>query len=473
MKTKLKNFSSKWGLFNILMLLVCALCFIFGGFEAGVVMAVVVAGGIPEPNYGDAVLDDAGVMFEGEVSLTEASQRAPELISKHFVKEVIRIGAGKYPTMSLIHGRYFLEKKKTKDHIIQVSRITTPPVQITTASAVTNSMQNSELVEMDFGTGNSIINLGQTIIFPTIKGFKKDGTTRANTCLQCRVMGRNNGKLLLKAVDCGQKVGAIFTLPLIPAGTMALRSDRIGTETQLRSEPFGIAPSPTDYFVAKKLIEFQTTGWYDSATKNIKWERDDIKEAALIEFMRTSAPSFWLGTQAEIIAPEYTSNQLEKAYYTGGLISQASRDLNLGGTLDIKALLNLQKIAFSDNNSSREKYFAMGDELAPRMQELVFNTPGLSYNTYKDTKLGINMTEVVFFGGKSIKFIEEDSLNDCGLNDYGFVLDPAHVSVYSYGYEFLPLDGRKTQTRDVKGLSVIEESVNILTNQEAHVVVKL
>jgi hypothetical protein len=268
-------------------------------------------------------------------------------------------------------------------------------------------------------------------------------------------------------------VGGVKTIPSLAAGTKALRGDRIGTETQIRTEQFGILPSPTDYFVPKKLIEFGTSGWYDNATKNIRWGNGEIKESAMTEMLRTSAPAFWIGKQAKETFPEFKSNTLEDTYFAEGLFYQAKREIDLGGNVNIAALVNLHKEAFLDNNSGPLKIFAMGDELSPLFQELVLSTPGLNYNVYHSSTLNIDFSEIVFTGGKRIRFIDDPSLNDCGLNDKGFILDPKWAGVYSYGYEFLPLDGKKNQERDTKGMAVIDESVNVLLNQEANVVVSL
>ena len=270
----------------------------------------------------------------------------------------------------------------------------------------------------------------QTILFKGIHGYEEDGTTDDNHLLQCRVVAKDSatGYPILKPTN-GKIVSGVKTLPVIAAGTIALRGDRIGTETQIRTEQFGIMPAPTDYFVPKKLIEFGTSGWYDNASKTIKWGDREIKETAMTEFLRTSAPSFWLGKQTNAIFPEYKSNTPEMTLFPEGLIYQAKRELDLQGAVNVKALVNLQKVAFGDNNSGPVKVFAMGDELSPLFQELILETPGLNYGVYHNKKLNIDFSEIIFAGGKRIRFIDDPSLNDCGLNDKGFILDPKWAGI--------------------------------------------
>lgn len=466
MKTRFYETMKDRRIFTLLILLLCAIFGIAG-------MDAVAAAGGPAAGYGDQILDEYGKVIDGEISLTEASQKAPELISKHFVQEVIRMDPYAYPAMMIMASKHHWKKKeKVNDHIIQVNRITTPPIQVNVATAVEESSVSQVVV--DFGAANSIVGLHQTVFFPTIKGYDKEGTTQTGYVLQCRVIARDQatGRPILKPLN-GKKVGGSFTLPTIPVGTLALRGDRVGTETQIRTEQFGILPSPTDYFVSKRIIEFGTTGWYDNATKTIRWGDEEIKQTAMTEFLRTSAPSFWLGQQSQHIFPEHTSQTPEMALFPEGVMNQASRHMDLEGEFKSKAFVNLQKTAFGDNNSGNLKYFFMGDELSPLVQEFILTTPGLNYSIYRNGKLNIDFSEVVYAGGKRIRFIDDPSLNDCGMNDKGFVLDPKYAGLWTYNHEFIPIDGKKTQTRDITGMSVIEESAYILTNPEANVVVSL
>ncbi|MDR2683762.1 MAG: hypothetical protein LBB53_00060 [Prevotellaceae bacterium] len=465
------------GLFMFALMLLCA---VFGISGADFMTAeAIVAAGNPPAEYGDQILDENGVVIDGLVDLTDAITMAPELISKHYEQEVISLNPYDTPTMSLMRSKllsnseHWRKKKKVSDHIIQINRYKTPPVQISVNTATALSSTLTQL-PVDFGQANGIIGIHQTIIFKSVDGYKEDGQTLDGYNLICRVVAKDEatGFPVLKPIN-GKKSGNIITLPALAAGTQALRSDRIGTETQIRTEQFGIAPSPTDYYVPKKLIEFGTSGWYDNATKTIKWGDNEIKKAAMTEFLRTSAPNFWLGKQTRAIFPEYKSKAPELTFFPEGLFYQASRALDLNGTVNIAALVNLKKIAFGDNNSGPVKVFAMGDELSPLFQELILNTPGLNYSVYHSKRLNIDFSEIMFAGGKRIWFIDDPSLDDCGLNDKGFILDPQYAATYSYLHEILPFDEKKKNERDITGMTVIDESVNVLLNHDANVVVTL
>ena len=452
---------------RLIALFIMLLCTVFGitGMESVAAVAPVVAG--------DQILDENGVAIEGLVDLKDASEKASELISKKFIQEVVRMDPYSFPTMSLLSNNYHWRKKeKTKDHVIQVNRVTTPPVQVRVNTAVVETAHAR--VAVDFGDANRIIGLHQTIVFPTIKAYDDKGANKTDYALQARVVAKDDTTdfPVLAALN-GKKSGSVFTLPDIPAGTLALRGPRVGTETQIRTAQFGILPTPFDYFVSKKLIEFGTSGWYDNASKTIKWGSEEIKQTAMTEFLRTSAPTFWLGQQTNQVFKEYRSGDLEMTLFEEGLIPQAGREIDLNGAFNVAALINMEKVAFGDNNSSNIKYFAMGDEISPLVQKLIFETPGLNHKVYHDGTLDIAFTEVTYTGGKRVRFIDDPSLNDCGLNDHGFILDPKYAGHFSYGFEFLNIDAKDQRDRDYTGMVAIDESVRVLTNPEANVVVRL
>lgn len=452
-----------FGLFTILATLFLS---VFGIMDASAVCAV-------SPIYGSTFLDGQGTVIDtGEYSLTEAASLNSgngELLSKHFLQEVIRVDPYSSPTMSILAAQTnWKRREKTKDHTIQVNRITTPPIQVKVATQATIAQA---AVAVDFGTqANKVIGVNQTIYFTktdTICGYKADGTTADGYGLVCRVLSKNDSDLPVLIALNGKSTAITLTVD-----ASALRGDRIGTESQQRTAPFGLFPSPTDYFVPKKLIEFGTTGWFDAATKNIRWGKNEAKENAVIEMMRTSAPGFWLGKQMSGEFKEYVSEMPELAYFPEGLIHQAGRTKDLNGTVDVAALLSLYDLAFRDNGGGNTKIFAMGSTLSPLFQELILNTNGLNVSVYNNGKLNIDFTQVQFVGGKKMLFIDDPSLDDCGLHDKGFILDVDSSARFAYAYDFVPIK-KENEKRDYEGMSIIDESINVLSKPNANVFVEL
>ena len=460
---------------GLLLFMLTLMLSVFGIIDATAMCAV-------GPIYGDALLDSNGVVLtEGEYKLTEAYEMNggnQEFISKHFIQDVVRVDPLKYGTWSILKSQTNWKKRdQTKDHIITVSRVKTPPVQVTVATATVEATTAAAgaTVAVNFGTANSFIGLHQTIYFKltsTIKGYAADGTTPDGYSLECRVVSKNDsGWPILKPLN-GKLVSGVKTIPSLSVGSVAYRGSRIGTESQERTVPFGVLPTPTDYFVPKKMIEFGTTGWFDAATKLIRWGDKEIRDNAMIEFMMTDAPGFWLGKQTKDFFTEYVSHQEELAYFPEGLIPQAGRQHDLNGSFDISALLALKNKAFKDNTSSGTAVMAMGSEISPLVQELVLSTPGLNYSVYKNGKLDVNFSKVQFADNKSIIFLEDQSLDLIGLNDKAFIFDPNSARVESFANKFIPIK-KENERRDYEGFSYIDESINILDDRNNHVYVEL
>lgn len=448
---------------------------VFGIIDASAMCAVA-------PTYGDALLNQDGVVLtEGEYSLTEAlamNDGNQEFISKHFVQDVVRVDPLKYGTWSILKSQTNWKKRDvTKDHIITISRVKTPPVEITVATATVEATTAAagETVAVNFGTANTFIGLHQMIYFAltsTIKGYKEDGTTVDGYHLQCRVVSKNSsGWPVLKPLN-GKLVSGTKTIPSLSVGSVAYRGPRIGTETQERTVPFAVAPTPTDYYVPKKLIEFGTTGWFDAATKLIRWGDKEVRDNAMIEFMLTDAAAFWLGKQEKGTFTEFISQQDETAFFPEGLIPQAGRSHNLNGVFDVTALLDLKNKAFKDNTSSGTAIMAMGSEISPLVQELILSTPGLNYSVYKNKQLNVDFSKVQFVDNKSIIFLEDQSLDLIGLSDKAFIFDPDSARVFSFANKFVPIN-KANEKRDYSGFSYIDESIYILEDRNNAVYVSL
>lgn len=457
---------------GLILFMLTLLLSVFGIMDGSAICAVA-------PTYGDVLLDGNGVVItEGEYSLTEAyamNGGNQQFISKHFMQDVVRVDPLKYGTWSVLKSQTnWKSRDTTKDHIITISRVKTPPVQVT-VTAVTAEATTGETVEVNFGSANSFIGIHQTIYFKltsTIKGYAADGTTADGYSLECRVVGKNgSGVPVLKPLN-GKLVSGKKTIPSLSVGTVAFRGSRIGTESQERTVPFGVNPTPTDYYVPKKMIEFGTTGWFDVATKLIRWGDKEIRDNAMIEFMMTDAAGFWLGKQEKAYFTEYISQQEELAYFPEGLIPQAGRQHSLGGNFDITDLLALKQKAFKDNTSSGTAIMAMGSAISPLVQELVLSTPGLNYSVYKNGALDVNFSKVQFVDNKSIIFLEDQSLDLVGLNDKAFIFDPNSARVFSFANKFISIK-KENEKRDYSGFSYIDESINILEDRNNAVYVEL
>ena len=271
----------------------------------------------------------------------------------------------------------------------------------------------------------------------------------------------------------GININGVKTIPTLAMNTPALRGLRTGTETQIRTQPYGVLPTPTEYYIQKNIIEFETTGWWDNATKEVKWDDRDIMEMAMAEKTRTSMVDFWLGKTGSATYKTEFNKKEELAYFHEGVWYQAGRSMDFNWTVNLDAIIEFGRFIFTGNRSSNTKYMAMGSRLSAAFQKAIFDSPILLGETYKDKELNITFSAINFFGGKKLLFVDDPSLDDIGMSDCGFVFDMRYAFEYNYGMKVINLDGEKTQDSDTKGQAIIEENCFILANKEAHCRVSL
>jgi len=473
----MKNFWNKFRESGLLMFAIMLLCAVFGIAGVDAVAADAAPAAVPSAVNGKvesspadefADLDGGGALGEDYQSLAEAVNASPNLVTRKVHDEVIKIAPYDYTTMSLM-SKNFKIKKRTNDHKIAVYSVTTPSIQLKVATAPTDQ---TELVKVDFGADNRSVNINQNIIFPDVHGYKSDGTTDDGHCLSGTVVSFDGSMPVLKFRN-GKIVGGVKTIPIgaggVKVGTRALRGLRTGSETQIRTKPFNVYPTDKEFYVQKNIIEFGVTGWFNKATKEVKWTDRDRFELAMNEKLRTSMPDFWLGTQGQDqISTQYNGNAEELIFYKEGIWTQAGREFDFNGTIDVSSIIEFGKYVFTGNRSSNVKYFAMGSILSAEFQKVIFNNPTMLGETYRDKELNINFTAINFFGGKKILFADDPSLDDMGMGNCGMLLDHRYAWEESYGLMTVEIDGIKLANSDTKGQSIVEENCYILANNEAH-----
>lgn len=450
---------SSSGLFMFAIMLACTLFGVTGvdSVFATAPAAVTAAG---EPG------GEGGVAGDGFVTLDQALKDSPTLVTRTIHDEVIRIAPYDYVGRSLL-AQNFRSKKSTKDHKVVVYSAENAGIQAKISTAYTQSEVATSAV--DFGLDNKLFAVNETVYFPNIPGYKADGTTLDGHCLCCYVLRKNDSGLPILQPRNGKLVGATNTIPTLALNTKALRGLRTGTETQIRTEPFNVLPTPGDYYIQKNIIEFGVSGWYNAATKEVKWADRELMEMAVAEKVRTSMPDFWLGVSgSDYFNTKYNDDTDELAYFHEGIWTQAGKEYDFDGSITIPKIIDFAKYIFTGNRSSNEKYFVMGSTLSAEFQKVIFANPNMLVETYRDGKLNINFTSISFFGGKKIHFVDDPSLDDIGMDDCGFIIDHKYAFEYHYGMKSIAIDNVKLQKADSTGQAIVEENCFILVNKDAH-----
>ena len=459
MKTYLKRMKGSGFLLFAIMLA----CSVFGitGVDAVFADAPGAATALTQPEGTN------GVQGEGYVTLDQALKDSPNLIMRTIHQEVIKVSPYDYTTRSLL-AKNFKIKKKTKDHKVAVYSATSKAIRTTVATTYTED--SVEQAAIDFGADNNLFYIGQNVFFPSIAGYKTGGETLSGRCFFANVVSFDSNKKPILEAKNGKKISTTTNcIPTLASTTVALRGLRTGTEKQIRIDAFNVLPTDREYFVQKNLIEFGVSGWYNSATKEVKWDDRDIMEMAIAEKTRTEMPDFWLGTgMSGSLNNKHTGDQDDLAYWHEGLWTQAGREFDFNGVIDIETIIDFASYIFQGNRSSNEKYLTMGGDISAEFQKVIFAHPHMLGDTYRDKELNINWTAINFFGGKRILFGDDPSLTDIGMGNCAFCVDHKYAFEYNYGMEVLPIDNKNLRVNDTKGQVMIEENCFILANHESH-----
>jgi hypothetical protein len=369
-------------------------------------------------------------------------------------------------------------KKKTKDHTVGVYSAEAFPVKIPVATAYTAPASSAPVMQdaVDFGANKKFVAINETIYFPSIPGYKKDGVTSDGHCFVADVIGKDSNKRPVLLPRNGVKSGALTnTLPSLPLNTLAIRGVRTGTETQMRTDPFNLIPTDKEYYIQKTLIETGESTWFINNDKEVKWDISEKMEFGMFEHKRTWNTDFWLGKGgSKIIENPYNGNKEELAYFMEGVWYQAGREWEFtGGEIDTDDLVEFCKYVFRGNASSNTKMLFAGETLIAALQKVPFNATIRLGDTYSDDKLKLTFDSILYFGGKKILFTHDPSLDDLGMNNCGYVLDDKFAFEYNYGYQVYDIDDEALRKSQIKGELIIEEKTYIIANEMAHCRVKL
>lgn len=431
--------------------------------------AAATASAQPTSEHGDAVLGGDGALGEGFQSLAEALTQSPNLVTRKIHEEIIMIAPSDYPARTLMGKNVKFKTKKTKDHKVAVYSTRSKEIKLKLGTAIKDA--ETEKVALNFGTGNKLVSVTQTITFPDIDGYEKDGATTSGHPLRCYVVGKNDSGLpIVVALNGVALSGGGYTLPDIAVNSRALRGLRIGTETQIRTDPVNILPTDKEYFIQKNIIEFGSTGWFDNASKEVKWGNRERYKAAMLEKLRTSMVDFWLGEKTtKYIKTEYNEGE-ELAFFSEGLWTQAGKEFDFQGEdITPETLVDFSNYIFKGNNGSSTRICYMGSEVSAAMQKaIVAEDTKFVGEVYRDKNLSLEFTSISFFGGKKILFIDEPSLDDLGMEDCAFVVDEKSAWEENYGMKTIDLDGIKQGKSDTTGQTIVEENCFILANPDAH-----
>ena len=441
---------------GLLMVLLVALLAIFGIADAGVMAADVVS-----PAGGGAVRTDS------EVSRTNTDKDSPRLILDEIDAKVTKIRP--YDVVLDTIARNIKDTRNSSGQVVRHYAIDTIENTATVAEPVEAGKKQVALqTSMD-----SIFASEQTINVNGVNGYKPGGTVEdPENNLQLYVIGKNENGYPLVVTYNGSGADN-DTIPDIAADTVLTRFGRAASESQLMTDPYSGVPTDIPVFLQKFIAQVEMTDIFKKADKEVDWTFNDAEEEAIFDMKRTQNFSFWKGVQGKRALKNKHNRKAEDIYWTGGIWNQAGKDFSFGGSVTATKMTDLMKTAFTGSNSGKRKLLIIGSGLLTDMENLYLKgaTDGFVANVQVGTRkqvYGLEFTEYISKFG-TLMVTHDQSLDDLGMEDSGFILDPDFLVKWTMGWRVSNFDLKKTGEFDGESKGLMETCALALKNPQAHV----
>ena len=445
---KVKRLFMSEGLWAVLF---CIVCSVFGVVDGGLLAANV---SVPLVGGGVAGIDEM-------TSVTRTTEDSENLLVDHIEKFVTKIQP--YNTVLNTISRYG-DKKDSNSQIARHYSTDVLPVRASLSTAIVGGTNpREEIVTSD----NGIFATDDTIFCLNLPGYMPDGVTPdpdSYLMLHVKNMG-TTGNPVVEAVN-GQRVGTASVVPAIPVGTELLRAGRAGYESQIQTDAYSVVPTDDEQFLQKFMMQIEETTLHKIVSKEVNWNFSDQEERALYDFKRTQNYTFWIGKKRRTKELNKRSNIAEDVFYTEGVWWQAGKEFSFNGAnLDIKNMVALMKTAFTGNDGAQTKFFIVGSDFMERIETMEYNRivkEGTEKQIY-----GIRVTQIISRFG-TLNVVHDQSLNDLGMSDCGFILDPDYLRKLSIGWRTKDFDLRTAGVKDADSRVFIEICGLVLKNPGAH-----
>jgi hypothetical protein len=127
--------------------------------------------------------------------------------------------------------------------------------------------------------------------------------------------------------------------------------------------------------------------------------------------------------------------------------------------------VGLMKTAFTGNASSKQKIFIMGSDLLERFEQVDYKK--IVYAGTRKQAYGLEFTQIVSKFG-TLNVIHDQTLNDLGMSDCGFILDTDFLRKWTMGWRVENFDLRGSGQSDSDARALIEICGLVLKNPDAH-----
>jgi hypothetical protein len=337
---------------------------------------------------------------------------------------------------------------------------------LTTAIAAGTS--NTPKTQADLTTSDDgIFAQDQTILCKNINGYLEDGVTvDTKNPLMLYVIGIGTGGHPTAIPVNGPKISGKRNFPAIAAGTLLTRGGRAGSESQLKTDSYSGVPTDFEQYLQKFMAQIEETTLHKISEKEVDWTFSDLEEEAIFDMKRTQNVTFWSGVKGLIKEKNAYTKKAEEIYFTGGIWNQAGKDYSFSGNpVDENNIVGLMKTAFVGNASSKTKTFIVGSDLLEKFEQVDYHK--VVYVGTRKQVYGLEFSQIISKFG-TLNVIHDQTLNDLGWSDRGFILDQDFLRKWTMGWRVENFDLRGTGEADADARALIEICGLVLKNPDAH-----
>ena len=429
----------------------CLLCSLSGVVDG----SLLAAGATVFPAGGGAI----GV--DETTSVTRTAEDSGDLLLDHVEKLITKIQP--YNTVLNTISRYG-DKKTSNSQVARHYSTDVLPINANVTVAITGGVNAQETLST---SDDAIFAIDDTIFCLDLPGYMEDGVTvNPDSFLMLHVKNMSpSANPVVSAVN-GPRLGTAVVVPAIPAGTELLRGGRAGYESQIQTDAYSVVPTDDEQYLQKFMIQIEETTLHKIIDKEAEWNFSDQEERAIYDFKRTQNFSFWISKKRRTKEVNVRSRTAEDVFYTEGVWWQAGKEFSFGGNpLSTSNMVALMKTAFTGNDGSQTKFFIVGSDFMERIETMDYNRivkEGTEKQIY-----GIRVTQIISRFG-TLNVVHDQSLNDLGMSDCGFILDPDYLRKLSMGWRTKDFDLRGAGVKDADARVFIEICGLVLKNPGAH-----
>lgn len=216
--------------------------------------------------------------------------------------------------------------RKSMSMIIKYYRIGQRPISTTLASAVTAT--NNGLGNAITPTNTKCFDNMDTILFPTIQGYKDDGVTRdPDHPLMVYVVGRTDAGLPIVIAVNGSKANGSnrYDLPAIAKDTVMLRLGRAAGERDVKTGSYYTMPEPSEQYCQRFIMQVEQSKIEQLMKTEVKWDFLKQERTAMDDMRNGMERTGLFGKKGVLSWSEHG-----QVYFTGGIFYEAGKDLELG-----------------------------------------------------------------------------------------------------------------------------------------------